>query len=634
MILLYDYITLTKSRNIKVKNIIKLIKNDQLIDFNYKLFTLCEYVSKKHIRIDVLKILFEIGCKENLHRLSYYTLLSFFKNYKIKYNFNHVKSIIELITSYGVSFNDEPIKKDSYPILFLVSNEKFNHISLYEYLENNNINFNIVRSDGYNLLHLYLESCNNIKLSVLKLLIKNNVNVNGLTRFRNLTPLHIYLCKGYCLNYSVINFLIDTGSEINCGKETLLYSFFTTCDNEKVFKSLTTKLIKKGADINQKSESGLTPLMGFVAYSDLATPNNIKFILSCGGNQLVVHPQSNETLLHIYLRRYDVSLSTISTLLESGININSVNFKNYTPLHVYVDKNIEHLSLDVVDYLIYKGATTERVNRYDCFAKTILEVFLEKNKFLNNSSRYFINYILKYFPINEKDLYGFTPLLSSVYVNNVNFFNYFLRLGSSINVISEICETCVSIPIENQYKRFLKIVLDSKPNIKTIKATLRYLSDKEFNTRTKFKLMKHCIKYLFTLDPDEYKNHRFISSKFKSVVNECQKDIITMKSTFLKTVSVYDLIFNKNGTMHKRYLNTMEVRKYLKSNIYAERVRCVINNSIEKDKKIDSIIKKVNILCKHTIWDILPEEIKDNIFNCMSLRDIRVIFHMFVVYKP
>ncbi len=78
----------------------------------------------------------------------------------------------------------------------------------------------------------------------------------------------------------------------------------------------------------------------------------------------------------------------------------------------------------------------------------------------------------------------------------------------------------------------------------------------------------------------------------------------------------------------------MEVRKYLKSNIYAERVRCVINNSIEKDKKIDSIIKKVNILCKHTIWDILPEEIKDNIFNCMSLRDIRVIFHMFVVYKP
>ncbi|PWG68090.1 hypothetical protein DEM28_25335, partial [Enterobacter mori] len=93
-------------------------------------------------------------------------------------------------------------------------------MSLYEYLENNNINFNIVRSDGYNLLHLYLESCNNIKLSVLKLLIKNNVNVNGLTRLRNLTPLHIYLCKGYCLNYSVISFLIDTGSEINCGKET------------------------------------------------------------------------------------------------------------------------------------------------------------------------------------------------------------------------------------------------------------------------------------------------------------------------------------------------------------------------------------------------------------------------------
>ncbi|QQG31633.1 ankyrin repeat protein [Swinepox virus] len=626
--MLYDYIAYTKSRNITLKYVLNILdKNPKSFnDYRYKHHTICEYMYKRIIKLDVLELLLKTGINPRSNRMIDSFLSSILSNEKIKQS--HVKNIIQILLKHGARFYKKAYY--SHPLFYLITNTHLNHASIFEYLSNMHINFNIKRPDGYNLLHIYLESCNDIKLNILKILIDNKVKINAKTRLNRFTPLQVYLSSSSNIRYTVIRFLVENGADINYGYlETPLYTFFSHCDDIKKLKKITKYLINMGADINQRSVvNNNTPIVGFVMNSLKVNVDSISFIIdTCGADPLITNGDNN-TLLHIYLDRYIISLNVLSLLLNRGININHVNRLNLTPLHMYIDKDAEYIYIIIIKYLISKGAMLSRTSN-SVFAPSVLEIFLRNNRHLYKISICLVNYLLTLYPIDVKDEYGFTPLLSAVYTNNIEFFNYFIDLGSDINVVSEFGDTCITIAVYNENKYFLNSTLRCHPNISMLKASFNYFINKDLDSRIKNKMMEDCIRYVFTLDPDTYLDYPYICTNFTSVIEECKKDIIRMKNTHLRNVSVYDLVFNSNNTMNIRYVYTEEVNMFVSSKLYGNKVRRTIINSIEKYDNIKYLLLKINNICTNTIWNILPTYVHEKILDCMTLNDIKMLYSLF-----
>ncbi|ABI99145.1 ankyrin repeat protein [Deerpox virus W-1170-84] len=629
---LYDYIVFTKSKTIKYKNVLKLIESDTSVlhDYKSKYYILCEYLYKKYINIDVLNLLINTGIPVKTNNLINFCLSSFFANTKIKFNVNHVKEIIEILIKNGATFKRKPYS--THPLFYLICNKKFNYSSLYEYLTKYNINFNIKNPDGFNLLHMYLDKIDDVKLDVIKSLLSNKVKINAKTRFNRLTPLQIYLQKNF-IQEKVVNFLIDNGSEINNGFiETPLYTLLNNCNSSKKLKSLTTKFIKKGADINQRAENdGRTPIVGFILNSAIINVDNLKFLLENGANPLVTI-RGNNNLLHLYLERYNISISILSILLDSGIDINAFNYQNHRPIHVYLDKEAEDVYIIIIEFLLSKGAILARVNDSHRFSESILEVFLRNNKDITVSTLTLANYLLKLFPIDSIDEYGYNPLLSSVYTYNVEFFNYFIDLGADVNVVSKMGDTCSSIAITKEYKCIFSLLLKCTDiSDDHIIQTIKYLEDKNFDTSVKIKMMEKYIRFMFNKNPDIYLKYKYLSLKFGDTVDECLKDLVHMKNTCLRKTTVFNLIFNKNNTMPIGYIFSDNVTQYLTSKVYGEKVKRVIENSLKRYSHINTILKRINNECgeSNNIWNILPDEMKLKILDSLTLEDLLKLMILF-----
>ncbi|CDZ75784.1 Phosphocholine transferase AnkX [Legionella massiliensis] len=115
---------------------------------------------------------------------------------------------------------------------------------------------------------------------------------------------------------------------------------------------LAQNLIEKGFDLNQKDQSGLTPLMlacsnGNMGLAQLFLNKNAE-LDSLGPN--------NITALH--MAALSGNLDLVQLLVEKGADCNKVNSSNETPLHFAAQGG----NLGLVQLLVEKGADCNKVN--------------------------------------------------------------------------------------------------------------------------------------------------------------------------------------------------------------------------------------------------------------------------------
>ncbi|ADK63787.1 m148R [Myxoma virus] len=664
-----SYIVLTRSKRINAFSIRSVLKQGHspfLMELpNYKRQVAEDYLRKRYIKPTVLKTILESGIR--LSKKAVTGIMSvYLSNNDIKYNAKNVQYVLDVLFEYGVKISKSGYNSN-HPLLCLIENKKLTQLAVFEYLVQRRVHLTVKDVGGHNLLHLYLKSPYP-KLSIIQLLLDQGIDVNAKTRTCRYTPLHVYLMNSR-IDKKVVEFLLRNGADANYGSyETPLGTLYTHCSSFSLIKSVTAKLLEYGADINFPADSGHSALMSYLINNQEAVvrPEYVSYMLECGANinqftyggytPLLVYitlglfiehdaitymidrgadplvAVHGNTLLHYYMRRYIVSRGIIDLLLSMGVDINGINEKFHTPLHTYVNKESKGVSPRVIQHMITRGATTARlcITR---FVESVLETFLKRNKSLLDETIEVVNYLLTVYPLNEPDAYGFTPVLSATHAVNLNFFNYFVKLGADINVVSAFGDTCVTLAVATNHVYVLTAVLHHKPSEQTMCKTLEYFADKELVTSKQHKLIGKCITYAFTLDPVMYKAFSYISVNFRHIVAACEEDILSMKRDVLGKISVYDLVFNKNGTIPVKYVRDYRVVRYVNSAIYGDRVRTIIRNSVERSKQIRNILIALEVYCRDTLWYTLPAEIRSSVVEKLPLCDVRTLAENLTVFK-
>ncbi|AAF18026.1 gp148R [Rabbit fibroma virus] len=663
-----SYIILTKSKRINVFSIRSALKQGHspfLMNLpNYKRQVVEDYLRKRYVKADVLKTILDSGIRLSKKAVTD-TMSTYLLNDDVKYNAKNVMRVLDVLFAHGARINKSGY--NNHPLLCLITNKKLAQLTILEYFVQRRMNLDVKDVYGHNLLHLYLKSPYP-KLSIIKLLLDHGVDINAKTRMHRHTPLHIYLMNSH-MDKKVVEFLLRNGADINYGNyETPLGTLFSHCSSFKLIKSITTKLLEYGADINFPAASGHSAMMSYLINNPDATvhPEYVSYMVDCGANinqltyrghtpllvyitmglfiesdaitcmidhgadpLVTVHGNSS---LHYYMRRYMLCKSVLDILLSTGVDINGINEKFHTPLHTYVDKNSKGVAPSIIQYMIDRGASTARLST-TIFTESILETFLRRNRQYLNTTIEVVDYLLTVYPLNEPDEYGFTPLLSAVYAVNLNFFNHFVKLGADINVVSMFGDTCVTLAVATNHVYFVTAVLQHKPSEQTIRRTLEYFADKELVTNKQYKLIGKCITYAFTLNPVMYKEFSYISVDFKHIVEMCEEDILSMKRDVLDKVTVYDLVFNKTGTIPVKYLRDYRVTRYVNSAIYGDRVKTIIHNSVERSKQIRNILIALEVYCRDTLWLTLPVEIRTIVVEKLPLCDVHTLAENLTVFK-
>ena len=210
------------------------------------------------------------------------------------------------------------------------------------------------------------------------------------------------------------------------------------------------KLLEDSADVNTKTEEGVTPLMYAAQNGD---NDMVKFLIDKGAN-VNDKPDDGFTALSssCLFNHLDVSI----TLIENNADINALNINGATPLMIAAAYGY----YIITDMLLFYDANTEI---QDSYGNTALNI-AATNGFDDIVSLL----LLKGAQIEAKDNEGYTPLMSAVINNNKNVVEVLLKNNADVNAQNNNGFTSLMIAIRNR-KDSLIAILNSHPIDKEIK---------------------------------------------------------------------------------------------------------------------------------------------------------------------
>ena len=162
------------------------------------------------------------------------------------------------------------------------------------------------------------------------------------------TPL-AFVCLRNSIDFNIIQYLIDTGSDVNEGKFKPLSLL---CSKEEIDENIFNEikyLIDKGADVNGESDIKIT--IEEMNYKFITTPLGI----ACFTNQ-------NSELIH-YLVEKGASVNTPTKFEKDYLSYGFSNRdKSFTPLFSLCYRN--ELNKDLISFLIDNGADINALSSY------------------------------------------------------------------------------------------------------------------------------------------------------------------------------------------------------------------------------------------------------------------------------
>lgn len=237
---------------------------------------------------------------------------------------------------------------------------------------------------------------NNIAMA--KYLIAHGANVNAGDEWTALQQAP-YISD----NIKMVALLLANGANVNAGPFTALHAAV-----QKDRLDIIKLLITKGADVNPKDKSGITPLQNAVSKG-----------------------------------KFEV----VRLLIEAGADVNTKDNEGETPLHFILDVDRMNYRLfeDVAELLISKGAD---VNLKDSDGRTALHLAAE------SADENIVELLLaKGTRINEKDdVYGFTALHYAARFGNRDVTEYLISKGADINATDKQDRTPLYIAVQHDYK--------------------------------------------------------------------------------------------------------------------------------------------------------------------------------------
>ncbi len=417
---------------------------------------------------------------------------------------------------------------------------------------------------GKTLLH-HAVSTNNFR--IVKILIDKKFVRNIIPRDNDeRTPLHYAVSNG---NLDIVELLANKFGGIKYvdkNRKAALHEAVYLCKSEKGKKNslnIVKILIKYGANVNVKDNSGWTPLHIAAWYSDL---DIVKYLVEKGAD---VNAKDNlgQTPLHISTNKGD--LENVKALIHGGAIPEYKNHDGKTSIHLAASNGNLHIlfffndtcadmnigskdgktplhyaasnkDIDTIKGLLLCGAY---INAKDKYGITVLHIATKNNdlellKFLvKNTDK-----------IDTKDKHGMTPLHKAVEYGYIDIVK-FLVMHCDVNVDARnvLQETPLHVSIKNRNYEISKFLLDLGP---------KYLTkDKYGNT-----LLDIIIK---NSDIDMLK----LIHKYTTLINrECSKYKEIPQYTVLQTTPPDRFMFyNITNGIHTGTVMHLTVKMYLKN---------------------------------------------------------------------
>ncbi|KAJ5067018.1 ankyrin repeat ph and sec7 domain containing protein secg-related [Anaeramoeba ignava] len=286
--------------------------------------------------------------------------------------------------------------------------------------------------------------CEQNSLENIQKLISQRIDIN-ITNFEGETPLHI-ICQNINENsLQIIKLLIENGAGINVKnkhQETPLHLICQISNQSQYSVEIIQYLVsEKGADINVKT--------GYTQENPLH--------LICRNE----NPNEN-------------SVEIIKYLVSKRADINSkTGNKQQTPLHlVCQNQNRNEYSIEIIKYLVSNGTG---VNIKDKNQETALHLIC-KNEYQNRNQNSFE--IIKYLVSNganinlKSKLYNETPLHLICKNHNQNqnensfeIVKFLVLNGANLNTRTSYYQTPLSLAIQNQNQKVIRILLLNGANL-------------------------------------------------------------------------------------------------------------------------------------------------------------------------
>lgn len=268
----------------------------------------------------------------------------------------------------------------------------------YSYFEDTVRTYNVLLRDSNNRTPLHSAVSKN-HLGIVKFLLDNGASISAQDN-SGYTPLHIATINGYS---EIAKLLLDYGADVNArdikGRTPLLLeiekdqqtviNMYTTLLNHqadvhakdingnttlhsatksKVSNLILNRLVKEGADVDARNESGKTPLA--IAVEEKLV-QQVSFFVDLGAD---VNAEDRNHLTPLQKALKIANITGNQEIIQNLItpeNVASHNSEGYTPLHIAVKDNA---NIDSIRYIINTGADIDARNgEGDCILLTALE---------------------------------------------------------------------------------------------------------------------------------------------------------------------------------------------------------------------------------------------------------------------
>ena len=259
-------------------------------------------------------------------------------------------------------------------------------------------------------------------LEIVKELIKSDPSLVN-SRWRGRIPVFEATMMG---RDEIVRFLVNKGATLKAGKERYTILSYAVL----YLKPETLKfLIKKGANVNEKSQAGLTPL--FTALMD-NKDKGVKILLDNGANSKD-KDKAGWTALHY--AAISNSPQMIDLILKKGIKIDIRDNYGITPLALSVLTG----SVESVDFLMKKGANIHTVDNRGLTLFHIVRAPYYRSRALSFSKKRNIIRIFKKLQkagldINEGNEKVTPPLIEAIKSNDLRFTDTLLKSGADVNI--------------------------------------------------------------------------------------------------------------------------------------------------------------------------------------------------------